>query len=67
MNEAMIAEPPYDMNGSGMPVIGMMPIVIPMFSKTWIANIASTPMASSVPKKSDDSSAMRQSRHASSA
>ena len=40
MNEAMIAEPPYDMNGSGMPVIGMMPIVMPMFSKTWNANIA---------------------------
>ena len=40
MNEAMIAEPPYDMNGNGMPVIGMMPIVIPMFSKTWNAKIA---------------------------
>ena len=32
------------MNGSGMPVIGMMPIVIPMFSKTWNTNIARTPM-----------------------
>ena len=28
------------MNGSGMPVIGMMPIVMPMFSNTWNANIA---------------------------
>ena len=37
----------------------MMPIVMPMFSNTWIANIASTPTATSVPKKSDDSSAMR--------
>ena len=63
MNDAMIAEPPYDMNGSGMPVIGMMPIVMPMFSNTWNAKIASTPTASSVPKKSDDSSAVRQSRH----
>ena len=54
MKLAMIAEPPYDMNGNGMPVIGMMPIVMPTFSKTWIANIASTPIATSVPKKSDD-------------
>ena len=45
MNEAMTAEPPYDMNGSGMPVIGMIPMVIPMFSKIWNANIASTPIA----------------------
>ena len=64
MNEAMTAEPPYDMNGSGIPVIGMIPIVMPTFSKIWIANIASTPMATSVPKKSDDSRAMRQSRQA---
>ena len=28
------------MNGSGMPVIGMMPIVMPMFSNTWNANSA---------------------------
>ena len=33
-----------------------MPIVMPMFSNTWNANIASTPTATSVPKKSDDSS-----------
>ena len=45
MNEAITAEPPYDMNGSGMPVIGMMPIVMPMFSNIWNANIASTPTA----------------------
>ena len=67
MNEAMTAEPPYDMNGSGIPVIGMIPIVMPTFSKIWIANIARTPMATSVPKKSDDNSAIRQSRQASSA
>ena len=65
MNEAMIAEPPYDMNGNGMPVIGMMPIVMPMFSNTWNAKIPSTPTASSVPKKSDDSRAVRQTRHTS--
>ena len=34
-----------DMNGSGMPVIGMIPSVMPMFSKIWNANIASTPTA----------------------
>ena len=51
------------MNGNGMPVIGMMPMVMPMFSNTWIANIASTPIASSVPKKSEDNSAIRQIRH----
>src|SRR5690242_18241042 len=33
MKLVMIAEPPYDMNGNGMPVIGMMPMVMPMFSK----------------------------------
>jgi len=40
-----------------MPVIGMMPMVMPMFSKIWKAKIASTPTARSVPKKSDDNNA----------
>ena len=30
--------PPYETNGNGRPVTGMMPIVIPMFSNTWNAN-----------------------------
>ena len=51
------------MNGSGSPVIGMMPSVMPMFSNTWNANIASTPTVTSVPKKSEDSTAMRHKRH----
>ena len=50
------------MNGSGRPVIGMMPSVMPMFSNTWNANIASTPTVTSVPKKSDDNTAMRHKR-----
>ena len=31
------------MNGSGMPVTGMMPMVMPTFSKIWNTNMASTP------------------------
>jgi len=67
MNDAITADPPYDMNGNGMPVIGMIPIVMPTFSKIWIANIARTPIATSVPKKSDDNSAIRHRRQARSA
>ena len=46
-------EPPYDTNGSGSPVTGMMPRVIPMFSKAWKANQATTPVATSRPNRSD--------------
>ena len=62
MKLAIAADPPYDMNGSGRPVIGIMPSVMPMFSNTWNANIASTPTVTSVPKKSDDINAMRHNR-----
>ncbi len=55
------------MNGRGMPVMGMMPIVIPTFSKTWNANIARIPTHRSVPKKSVESRAVRHVRHTSSA
>ena len=51
------------MNGSGMPVIGMMPIVMPMFSNIWNASIASTPTHTSTPKKSRASRAVRHVRH----
>src|SRR6476661_5871589 len=47
------------MKGNGMPVIGMMPIVIPMFSNIWNAKIPSTPTARSVPKKSEDNDQRR--------
>ena len=33
MKLVMMALPPYDMKGRGMPVIGMMPMVMPTFSK----------------------------------
>ena len=55
------------MNGSGIPVIGMMPIVIPTFSKTWNTNIESTPMQIRVPSGSRASWAVRQIRHATTA
>ncbi len=32
-NATMVEDPPYDMNGSGIPVTGIIPSVIPMFSK----------------------------------
>ena len=51
------------MNGSGMPVTGMMPMVMPTFSKIWNTSIASTPTQTSVPKKSRASRAVRQMRH----
>ena len=33
------------MKGKGIPVIGMIPITIPMFTNIWIANIAAIPAA----------------------
>ena len=52
MNDAMTAEPPYDMNGRGMPVIGMIPMVIPTFSKIWNMRNESTPTQISEPSMS---------------
>ena len=46
-----------------MPVIGMIPIVIPTFSKTWNTNIERTPTQISVPSGSRASWAVRQIRH----
>ena len=37
------------MNGKGIPVTGMIPIVIPMFSKIMNVNIDSTPAHTRVP------------------
>ena len=37
-----MAEPPYDMKGSGIPAMGMMPMVMPTFSKTWKTIMART-------------------------
>ena len=40
-----IDDPPYDRNGNGMPVIGMIPITIPTLTNIWIANIDAMPAA----------------------
>ena len=44
-------------------MIGMIPIVIPTFSKTWNTNMARTPMQHRVPKRSLARRAARQVRH----
>ena len=44
-NAEMVAEPPYDTKGSGMPVTGMMPRFMPTFSKMWNTNMAEHPDA----------------------
>ena len=62
-HEATIAEPPWETNGSGMPVIGMMPRFIPTFSKMWKSNIDITPIHNSVPVWSAASCATLQIRH----
>ena len=40
------------MNGSGMPVTGIRPIVMPIFSNTWAVNMPATPTTRHVPKES---------------
>src|SRR6185437_11712099 len=42
---AIIAEPPTETNGSGMPVIGAIPIVIPTLTNTWKRNPQMRPAA----------------------
>ena len=44
---ANIEEPPYETNGRGTPVTGMMPSVIPMFSNAWNVNQQTMPVATS--------------------
>src|ERR1700737_1512942 len=39
------------MNGSGIPAIGMMPIVMPTFSNTWNTSMASPPTQIRVPPR----------------
>ena len=43
--------------------MGMMPMVMPTFSKIWNTNMASTPMQIMVPASSRASWAVRQMRH----
>lgn len=46
---ANMDDPPYDTNGRGRPATGMMPSVMPTFSKDWKANQAMIPAATIVP------------------
>ena len=42
-NVATSDDPPSERNGSGIPVMGMMPTVMPMLTKAWRASMATTP------------------------
>src|SRR5690606_9783799 len=66
-HDASIEEPPCDTKGSGMPVTGMMPRFMPMFSNTWNSSMDSTPTQMSMPIVSADSWATRQHRQMSTA
>ena len=48
----IIDEPPTETNGSGMPVIGAMPIVMPTFTNTWNRNAKTMPAATIALKRS---------------
>ena len=50
------------MNGRVIPATGMMPIVMPTFSKTWNVSMLSTPAQIRVPARSRESTAARQLR-----
>ena len=47
--EDTMAVPPQLRNGSGMPVTGMTPMVMPMFSKAWKENMPARPAPVRVP------------------
>ena len=48
-NVTSIDEPPKLRSGAGTPVIGMIPTVIPMFTKIWKSSITVMPPAISAP------------------
>ena len=54
---ANMAEPPYETNGSGSPVTGMIPSVIPMLTKVWNANQQTTPARDEPAERSGDRAA----------
>ena len=45
-------DPPYEIKGSGTPVIGIKPMDMPIFSKVCRANQAMTPTQTNLPKRS---------------
>lgn len=57
-------DPPYEMNGSVMPVIGTRLATTAMFSQAWKASHAVMPIASSAPSASGARRAMRVPRNA---
>ena len=60
--EANIEDPPYDTNGSGTPVTGMMPRHIPTFWNAWKPNQQAIPAAATRPKTSSVAHAMASAR-----
>ena len=50
----MMDDPPYEMNGSVIPVHGITPMVIPMFSNIWNTNIPMKPTTMRAPNRSAD-------------
>ena len=52
---AMTEVPPPDRNGRVMPVTGIRPMVIAMFSKIWNRNMPKNPMTISAPYRSTES------------
>src|SRR5205823_7979119 len=63
---AIIDEPPTLTNGSGMPVIGAMPIVIPTFTKIWNSKATTMPPATIAEYGSRATATMRSARQSTS-
>ena len=57
--------PPWLMNGSGMPVIGMIPMTMPTLTNSWNSSIAATPQAKIVPNGSFERQPATRTRHSS--
>ena len=53
------AEPPKEISGSGMPVIGSSPVTAPMLTSAWVSTQAMTPPAASRANGSSERRATR--------
>ena len=51
MRELISDAPPCVMNGSGIPVTGMIPMTIPTFTNTWNRSIDASPAPNSEPER----------------
>ena len=58
MNDASIEEPPAEIKGSGLPVVGKTPMTQAMFKNAWKTSITVQPPATMVPISSSERSAM---------